>query len=205
VPRHGLQGAARERAMRAIVARLAEQLRDACLPRPLAADPDRQPPCPLYEATPPTDWAPCGKGFAGREWATDGITLAVLREMRQLGMCGDGGLPCTAVSVCALPPLPPGPNREACLHDLVRRVSTSGWCYIDAMADRNGDGEQRGTRLQSGVLRGGGNTHRRPPPFGRPAQWAARTSPPSIASSHVGAGYQTRTAKATLVPLVAIP
>jgi hypothetical protein len=128
-------------AMRATVDRLAEQLRDACLPRAMAADENGQVLCQLYEATPAGDPAPCGAGFSGREWAPDGITLAVLRKMRDLEMCVEPDLSCTAVSVCGLPQLPPGPDREACLHDLVPRVSTSGWCFIDAMTDRNRDGE----------------------------------------------------------------
>jgi hypothetical protein len=132
-------------AMRAIVDRLAESLRDDCLPRPILTDQDGQPPCPLYEATPPGDWAPCGAGFPGREWAPDGITLAVLRKLRDLEMCLEPDPSCEAVSVCALPPLPPGPDREACLHDLVLEVTTSGWCYIDATTDRNADGELRCT------------------------------------------------------------
>lgn len=123
-------------AVKAIIDRLKEKLKGACLPRPLATKPDGSVACQVVEATRPNFGVTCGT--AGRGEVEPGIAKVVRQQLEDAGRCGDlaGQTPCDQMQLCMLLPAE-GANRDACLNNVDGTLPSpiAGYCYIDAMQD----------------------------------------------------------------------
>ena len=125
-------------AVAAIIDRLKEALQGACLPRELATDDEGQVLCQVIEVTRLPNPSQC-LGAPGRGEVEPDVAQAILVRMRDLGLCGsDAAADCDQFSLCKLLP---ADDDENCLNAPDAEVTSYGYCYIDAMTDRNDDGQ----------------------------------------------------------------
>jgi hypothetical protein len=82
--------------------------------------------------------------MAGRSAVEREVRDAILAKMRELDMCGGDAVPCNVFSLCQLTPAAENVNEPAyqeCLNVGETNIQTAtGYCYIDAMTDRDGNG-----------------------------------------------------------------
>ncbi len=131
-------------AVAAIIDRLKDALKGTCLPRQLATDSDGQVLCRIFEVTRQPDLAPCRSDLPGRTHVERDEWDSVLSKLRALDICGNSTTPCSEFSVCKLTPAGESfedPAYQECLHANDANIETAtGYCYIDAMSDRNQNG-----------------------------------------------------------------
>ncbi len=131
-------------AVAAIIDRLKDALKGTCLPRELATDSNGLVLCQVVEVTRQPRPAPCSDGLPGRSAVEREVRDAILAKMRALDMCGGEATPCSIFSLCQLTPAGENVNDLAyqeCLNVGAAGIETAtGYCYIDAMSDRNQDG-----------------------------------------------------------------
>jgi hypothetical protein len=131
-------------AVAAIIDRLKDALHGACLPRQLPSDSDGSVVCRVVEVSRQPSPAPCSAGLPGRTRVDDAVRDEILDKLRDLAMCGGRGVPCSDYSLCQLTPAARSVGERAyqeCLNAPEADIQTAtGYCYIDAMTDRNGDG-----------------------------------------------------------------
>jgi len=126
-------------AMKAIVDRLKEKLHSACLPRSLPVRDDGTLACQIVEATNPSFDVNCGG--PGRGEVDPALDDVVRRKLEESARCGDGEgqIPCGDMTLCRVKP---AKDRGACLNDVdLGAGPLAGYCYIDAMQDRDDDGQ----------------------------------------------------------------
>ncbi len=126
-------------AVKAIIDRLKEKLKGACLPRALQLNEDGTVACQVVEATNPTFGVTCGT--AGREEIDPEVAKVVRRELRTAKRCGDdpGQVACDSVVLCGIRATS-GDDLARCLNDpdeALGNAPIAGYCYIDAMQDVN--------------------------------------------------------------------
>jgi len=127
-------------AVKAIIDRLKEKLRGACLPRALQLKPDGSVACQVVEATNPDFGVSCdtpGRGPVDAE-----IAAVVRKELKGAGRCGNaqGQVACDSVTLCAIQALTDA-DRGVCENEPDERLGDgplAGYCYIDAMQDISG-------------------------------------------------------------------
>ena len=131
-------------AVAAIIDRLKDALKGTCLPRALATDSNGLVLCQVVEVTRRPSPAPCSDGIPGRSAVEREVREAILAKMEDLEMCGGEATPCSLFSLCQLTPAGADvtdPAYEECLDESAANIQTAtGYCYVDAMTDRNGDG-----------------------------------------------------------------
>jgi hypothetical protein len=134
-------------AVKAIIDRLKEKLRGACLPRALQYNEDGTVACQLIEATNPTFQVACDT--LGRGPVDAQIAAVVRKELKSAGRCGDaaGQVACESMQLCALQPASNGTGDgvgiQMCENEpdeALGQGPLAGYCYIDAMQDMNKDG-----------------------------------------------------------------
>jgi len=125
--------------MKAIVDRLKGRLEATCLPRSLPASDDGTLACQIVEVTNSSFDVNCdGPGRGEVDPALDDV---VRRKLEEYGRCGDGEgqIPCGDMTLCRVKP---AKDQDACLNDVdLGAGPLAGYCYIDAMQDRDDDGQ----------------------------------------------------------------
>ncbi|MBN2195791.1 MAG: hypothetical protein JW751_23435 [Polyangiaceae bacterium] len=128
--------------VRAVIKRLKEKLRGACLPRRLSTNPDGSVACHVVEITNVRFDIDCNS--AGREPLEPELQEAVRAEYKRNGYCDNTDTnPCTKYTFCKLIETT-GQDQVDCMNLSDTEISTStavGYCYIDAMQDRDLPGE----------------------------------------------------------------
>ncbi len=127
-------------AVRAIINRLKEKLQGTCLPRRLSVNEDGTVACQVVEITNALFNVSCNS--TGRTELDPEVKEAVLEEFKRAGRCDNTPTnPCSNYTLCKLQETV-GPAREECisLPDQQLSGAGAGYCYIDAMQDRNDDG-----------------------------------------------------------------
>jgi len=126
-------------AVRAIINRLKEKLKGTCLPRRLAVNEDGTVACQVVEITNARFNVSCAS--TGRTELDPEVKEAVLAEFRKADRCGTAATPpCSEFTLCKLQETVDEGRRE-CLErpDQQLTGAGAGYCYIDAMQDRNDD------------------------------------------------------------------
>ncbi len=135
----GSQGYGYNPAVRAIINRLKEKLKGTCLPRRLSVNEDGTVACQVVEITNVQFGVSCAT--EGREELDPEIKAAVLAEFQKADRCGGLGVPCSEFTLCKLQETV-DQGRQECLEfpDQQLTGAGAGYCYIDAMQDRDGNG-----------------------------------------------------------------
>lgn len=126
-------------AVEAIIARLAEQLGGACLPRQLESDDKGQVNCKVFEVL-PSEGAACAPASRapGREEVDSTIRNGVLSEMKRKHLCGADGQPCESLCLYSLQ------QAQGAMLDDCREGRTvtngAGFCYVDPDPAPRGQG-----------------------------------------------------------------
>jgi hypothetical protein len=128
-------------AMDAVVERLVERFRGTCLAARPPLDEQGNLQCRVVEVSRAPSAAPCTDAMAGRRVVDGELAALTTAQLEYLQICGAGGDPCEEFSLCELTPVEGDAASEECLSSAPAEISTAtGYCYIDAMTDQNGDG-----------------------------------------------------------------
>jgi hypothetical protein len=120
-------------AMEALIGRAVPKLAPPCLPRALPLDADGAIACRIAEVSETSANVSCDSG--GRKDADEAFAAVVLDHLESRRLCDGDRVPCSEMVVCELQP---AADLDGCLND--SSPAGSGYCYIDAMRDLNGDG-----------------------------------------------------------------
>ncbi len=126
--------------VRAIINRLKEKLKGTCLPRRLSVNEDGTVACQVVEITNSQFRVSCAT--EGRTELDPEIKEAVLAEFKKADKCDSVGQPpCSSFTLCKLTETV-DQGRQECLEfpDQQLTGAGAGYCYIDAMQDRDGNG-----------------------------------------------------------------
>ncbi len=127
-------------AVAAIVDRLKAKLLGACLPRPLAVREDGSLACQVVEATLPPYVPEGGCSTDGRKELDPVLVPAIRNQLQSSGQCDAPNRPkCGDFQLCSLVQAGAegSAEYESCLSDKTVDPGVVGYCYLDAMQDRN--------------------------------------------------------------------
>jgi hypothetical protein len=125
-------------AIDALADRLSERLTDHCLNAPLPVDEAGNLSCQVVEVSRAPRAAPCADDLPARSAVSEELAELTRTHLQYLGLCGGQGNPCDSFSLCEIAAAAEGAARNECLDDAVVQTA-SGYCYLDAMTDQNGD------------------------------------------------------------------
>jgi hypothetical protein len=125
-------------AARAIVNAVRPALKGHCLEQALPVDPSGKLRCPVVEVSSRINPAPCD-GLPGRKALAPELAELTRAYLDYWRFCGEGGSSCDDFSLCELTPAPDA-EVQSCLNDDDAALTATGYCYIDAMTDRDGNG-----------------------------------------------------------------
>ena len=97
--------------------------------------------CRVVEISRDPSAAPCTNETPGRQVVDIELAQLTNAQLQRLQICGADSDPCEEFSLCELVPVEGDAAEQECLNSPADEITTaSGYCYVDAMTDQNGDG-----------------------------------------------------------------